>query len=195
MHSISALPLEVSGDTVREETALVRAARGDPAAFGALYDLYLGRIYAYLRARTYTEEDAADLAQQVFLQALKALPGYRGEDRLFVAWLFRIARNAATDFHRRNHGALTWDLLPEALQPLAADDLEAIALKHDDAARLRALFATLAPASREVVVLRFVAQLSVAEIAAVTGKSQSAIKKQLTRTMRTLKEQYHDDTA
>src|SRR5256714_13984737 len=123
MHNIAALPREGDGP-LSDEVALVRAARQEPSAFGTLYDRYLGRIYAYLRARTSTDEEAADLTQQVFLQALDALPRYREGRVPFAAWLFRIARNAAIDsYRRRTSGA--WDLVPEALQPLAAHDLEA----------------------------------------------------------------------
>ena len=67
-------PVDLSGG---DDEALVEAARRDPEAFGVLYQRYLPQIYRYLRARTGNADDAADLAQQVFLKALAALPGYR----------------------------------------------------------------------------------------------------------------------
>ena len=101
MYSISAFRSrrEPAGDD--EEPALVDAARSDPAAFVELHARYEACVWRYLRARTATEEDAADLTQQTFLQALDGLPRYRERGLSFAAWLFRIARNVATDHHRR----------------------------------------------------------------------------------------------
>src|SRR4051812_21655706 len=160
MHNIAALPREGDGDPLSDEVALVRAARQEPSAFGTLYDRYLGRIYAYLRARTSNDEEAADLTQQVFLQALDALPRYREGRVPFAAWLFCIARNVAIDAHRRRRTSVAWDLVPEALQPVAAHDLEAGALRREDIARLRALLDALDSDTRELLALRFAAALT-----------------------------------
>src|SRR5688500_13466750 len=85
----------MAGFEEADERAVVRAVRHAPAAFGALYDRYYARIWRYLRARLGSDDDAADLTQQVFLQALDALPRYQERGLPFAAWLFRIARNAA----------------------------------------------------------------------------------------------------
>ena len=121
---LQALPLHSGEEPAVHgtEAALVRAAQDDPAAFGALYDRYLDRVYSYARARTANEEDAADLAHQVFQRALEALPRYRAQSAPFAAWLFRIARNAAIDRHRRRRATVSWDFVPEALQPVADQD-------------------------------------------------------------------------
>src|SRR5581483_12168401 len=116
MHNAMALPLDGAPATTSDESALVLAARHDASAFGTLYLRYLDRVYWYLRARTPSEEDAADLTQQVFLHALAALPRYRQQNVPFAAWLFRIARNVAIDFNRRRRATVTWDALPEGWQ-------------------------------------------------------------------------------
>jgi RNA polymerase sigma-70 factor (ECF subfamily) len=177
-----------------DESSLVRAAQDDPTAFAVLYHRYFDRVYAYVRARTATEDDAADLTQQVFLHALDALPRYRGARRdSFAAWLFRIARNVVTDAYRRRRATITWDLVPEALQPATEHDLDEHILRREARERLRTLFETLDPAARELLVLRFVARLSIADIAAVIGKKEDATQKKLSRLIHTLKEQYHAD--
>lgn len=122
---------------LHDEAALIDAAQRHLAAFGPLYDRYVDRIYAYLWARTSSAEDAADLTQHVFAQALDALPRYRAGRVPFVAWLFRIARNAATDWRRRQRATVTWDLVPDALHPRAPDDLEAEVLRREALIRRR----------------------------------------------------------
>ena len=194
MHTISAISSEDCGEVQSAEAALVRAAQEDLTAFAPLYERYRDRIYAYLRTRTRSAEDAADLTQQVFLQALDALPRYRPQRVPFAAWLVRIARNAAANYHRRHRHTMAWDLVPEALQPVVEDDMEAQVLQREAIARLHAVLSTCNVGTREVLALHFAARLTVAETAAAVGKSEAAVKKQLTRTIRTLKEQYHDPT-
>jgi RNA polymerase sigma-70 factor (ECF subfamily) len=197
MQHISAAPYEGEGipglACDDDDVALVRAARENRAAFGLLYERYVDRIYAYLRARTGNPEDAADLTQQVFLQALEALPRYRVGQAPFAAWLFRIARNAAINAHRRRPHVVAWDLVPEALQPVVEDDLAAGLIQRERVARLRTLFGALDAGARELLVLRFTARLTMAEVAAVIGVSEGAAKMRLIRALRSLKEHYHDD--
>ncbi len=179
-------------DAETDEAALILAAQRDPAVFDLLYTRYCTRIYRYLRARTNSEEEAVDLSQQVFLQALTALPRYRQQGLPFAAWLFRIARNAVTDAHRRNKAELQWDQLPYALHPTSSDNPEKMALHKETIARLRALLSRLDPEKRELIALRFVAELTAKEIAALVGKSEAAVHKQITRTLHALKEQYDE---
>jgi RNA polymerase sigma-70 factor (ECF subfamily) len=191
MHSLSAGLLEGRVAEATED-ALVRAAQADSAAFGPLYERYRDRVYGYLRTRSRSPEDAADLTQQVFLQALDALPRYRRRGAPFAAWLFRIARNAAINEHKRRRETVAWDLLPEALHPLLGDGPEAQVLQREAIARLHEVLSACDPSAREVLALHFAAGLTVRETAAVVGRSEAAVKKQLMRTIRVLKERYHD---
>lgn len=179
-----------AGSRFSDEVALIRAAQRDRSAFAPLYERHVDRVYAYLRSRTSGDEDAADLTQQVFLQALDALPRYRPSSAPFVAWLLRIARNAAINFHQRRRQTTAWDLLPAALQPRLSDDPGAQIERNEV---LERLFVGLDAENREILILRFAADLTTAEIAAVLGKSEAAIRMRLVRTLRTLREQYDDD--
>jgi len=152
-----------------------------------LYERYVDRIYAYLRARAASPEEAADLTQQVFLRAFDAVAHYQPGRASFATWLFRIARNAATDAHRRRKPTVSWDMLPAPLQPVAEDDPEAGALRAETHARLRAMLERCDARTRELLVLRYAAGLSIAEIAPIVGKSEAAVKKGLTRALRTLR--------
>lgn len=174
------------------DDALVAAARADPEAFGQLYARYYPRVYRYLRSRTATPEDAADITQQVFLRAFDSLHRYK-PGGVFTAWLFRIARNAATDAGRRRKRRgpppVVLDGLDFADSELAEDEV----LRRERHDRLRAALVTLDPGKRDLVALRFAAGLTSAEIATLVGKSESAVKKQLTRIIDSLKEHYRDE--
>jgi len=194
VRSIAVSVNESDHGALNDEAALIHDARQHPAAFGPLYDRYVDRIYAYLWARTSSAEDAADLTQHVFTQALDALPRYRAGRVPFAAWLFRIARNAATDWRRRQRATVAWDLVPDALHPRAPDDLEAGVLRREALTHLRALLAALDAETRDALILRFTAGLTLAEVGAVIGKSEEATRKKIARALHALKEQYHDDT-
>jgi RNA polymerase sigma-70 factor (ECF subfamily) len=175
--------------SLSDEGALVRAARSDPAAFAELYERYWARVYWYVRTRTATEEDTADLAQQIFVQALSHLHQYNPRRGDFAVWLFAIARHMLANFHRRQRPSVPWDLVPEALHPRAIDDPVVETIRREDLDRLRSLVLALDPAKRELLVLRFVAGLTVGEIARVIGKREAATRKQLTRTLHLLAEE------
>jgi RNA polymerase sigma-70 factor (ECF subfamily) len=192
MGRIWAMPAEQERRVDDDEAALVAAAQADPAAFDVLYQRYLARVYRYLRAHVGSDDEAADLTQQVFLKALDALPRYRPRGAPFAAWLFQIARHVAADAHRRRRPTLAWDALPEALHPLAAQEPEAAALRLEALAQLGTLLERLDASKRELLALRFAAGLTAPEIAKVVGKRPDAVKKQLSRTIQMLKEQYRE---
>ena len=192
MQASLALPRDDDRRNAQAEAALVRQAREDPAFFTPLYERYRDRIYWYLRARVSTDEDAADLTQQVFLQALERLHQYQGRGA-FAAWLFSIARHAAVNSHRRPR-SVEWDYLPPAHQAMETDPTEAEVLQRERAVRITQLLAALPLQKRELLVLRFVSDLTIPDIAAVLGKSPEATRKELRRTLHTLQERYDDPT-
>ena len=174
------------------EQALVEEAKTNAAAFGVLYERYVMYVYHYLRTRAETDEDARDLTQQVFLQAFDALPNYRARGIPFKAWLFQIASHLAMDSYRHRRKQVTWDLLPEAMYALSEQNPETLLIEHEAQERLRQLLLGLTAYNRELLALRFAAQLSSPEIARVVGKSPAAVKKQLTRLLQTLKEAFYE---
>lgn len=179
-------------EPVLDEPALIERARVDSDAFAQLYRRYVDRVFRYLRTYTENEDDAADLTQHVFLRVLEALPGYRNEGAPFGAWLFRIARNAATDAFRRRRRVLPWDHVPPELHSLSASDPEAASLQRE--ALNQVLVSRLEPEKQELLALRFAGGLSSREIASVVGRSPAAVQKELVSIMLGLKEQCRDET-
>lgn len=171
-----------------QDSHLVQQAREDSLAFAELYRRYHGQVFRYLRLRSHSTEDAADLTQQVFLKALDGLPRYKPGGAPFAAWLFRIARNVAVDASRRRRVTADLDLVPDAVLADDTADPEAGVLTRERLEGLRVLISRLEPEQRELLALRYAGGLSSREIAAVVGRSESAVKKQLTRLLNTLKE-------
>lgn len=178
-----------------DEPALVRRARSDAQAFGALYDRYVQRVYRYCFYRTNHPPDAEDLTAQVFLAALEALPRYR-QDGHFAGWLFSIARKKVADFHRRTLRAaqvtLDESLDASALPPFHADlamDVETSQRREQLLRRIQAL----AEEEQELIYLRYVAELSFAEIAKALRKNEEAVKKSLYRLIARLKREMEAD--
>src|SRR5665213_592243 len=166
MHSAFTWPLKADQASLQrtspDDATLVRAAVGPDGAaradaFAAIYQRYVDRIYAYLRSHSNNREDAADLTQQVFLQALTALPRYRPGSAPFAGWLFRIARNCVAGFYRRSRVTVAWDLLPIECHPFDEDTAGGNVLLAEDRAYLRTLLVPLPMETREMLALRFAA--------------------------------------
>lgn len=154
---------------------LVAAAqRGDPQAFGRIFDAYAGPIYRFIASRVSRPSDAEDLTQLVFVKALEALPRYEARGIPFGGWLFRLARNAIIDQirTRRDHVSLVTATTRET------DDAgpEALAALRDDVERVTRAMAELTDDQREVIELRFFAGLSVLEAAVAMGRQEGTIR-------------------
>lgn len=182
------LPASGRADVEMSEQARIASAQRDPAAFAALYQQYYARVYRYLRVRLQSEEDAADLTQQVFLKALDALPRYRSGSAPFSAWLFAIARHALTDRYRQRAPTLS---LEAAGDLRSEQEMDAALLQRESLEQLNALVNQLKPDARDLLALRFAAGLTTPEIAATLGKRPEAVRKSLSRLLQSLKEQYH----
>jgi len=173
---------------ITDEPALVRAARTDAQAFGSLYDHYVQRVYRYCYYRIGNEREAEDVTAQIFLAAFEGLQRRR-EDGHFAAWLFTIARNKVVEHHRSTrHEPLNESLLP----PLHVD-MELTMEESQRREHLLRLIQTLAEDERELIHLRYVAELSFSDIAESLRKNEDAVKKMLYRLIARLKAKMESD--
>lgn len=169
-----------------DDDALAAAARQDRLVFGELYNRYVHRMYQYVLARVGNSHDAQDLTSQTFLAALQDIERYRGKGQ-FAAWLFTIARFRIAD-HFRAHGDRQVVPLDDAEElPHPGLSPEGVAERRLQMQQVARALRTMASDRAEALVLRVFAGFSTAEIAAMTGRSEPAVRMLISRAMSDLK--------
>jgi RNA polymerase sigma-70 factor (ECF subfamily) len=172
---------------------LVEAARRDPALFDPLYRKYLAQVYSYAYYELGDHHEAEDATERTFLQALAALPGFEERARpadgegasTFRVWLFQIARNVVANRRRtlRRRPEAPLDAAALVADPL---DVEGRVSDRADAAAAWVAVGRLPAERRRAVILRFVDEMTAAEIAGVLGRSEGAVRVLLHRALRTI---------
>jgi RNA polymerase sigma-70 factor (ECF subfamily) len=175
-----------------EETRLaqlIAAARHNPQMFGDLYQLYVQPVYRYLYSRLGSAAEAEDVTAQTFLAALERFPKYRHEG-YFAGWLFSIAHHKALDHYRKGRNETS---LEEAEHLPVESDLLGQLIKTERIAILAQLIRALPEEEQELICLRYVAELSFAEIGQVLNQKEDTVKKTLYRLLARLKVQADQD--
>lgn len=155
-----------------DERILIEAAQHDPACFAELYEINFERVYAYVVKRVGNRTETEDLTSEVFHQALANLKRFEWRGIPFAAWLFRIAANLIADRWQGSGREVPDDSGKiESLQvsPVEIEEVER-------RATLFRLTDTLPPEQRRVVVMRFVEQKSIKEVAREIRKTEGAVK-------------------
>jgi len=173
-----------------QDTHIAEAAKRDPHAFGELYDRYYTRVYRYTYHRVGSAADAEDITALVFMKALEALPSYQVGRNGFAPWLFRITRNAVVDHYRRGKRQSPLDDLEHESD--AADPVSHV-LDTEQREELRSVISLLSIEQQEVVLMRFAAELSFAEIACTMRKNEAAVRMLLHRGLRKMKAVLDDE--
>lgn len=168
----------------------ILAAGGDMEAFIRLYHAHLTPLYRYLYTRLGDRSEAEDATQQVFERAWLSIRGYRPvEGASFKSWLFIIARRSLADHFRKGSSmtnyvaldSLANDLLDPALGP------EESALISDQVRAVLRVINEMPDEAREVITLRFIADLSYREIGLTMDKTEAAVKMAAYRALDTIR--------
>ncbi len=170
-----------------EEKLVKSAVGGDSSAFGSLYDHYQPMIYRFVLVKVGRREDAEDITHQVFTAAWQNIGTYAHRGHPFSSWLYRIARNQVIDHYRAGKGEVSIDQIdPEAFASTAdaAADLE----RKLDVEKVRRALLALKPEYQDVIVLRFVEDLPIKEVAEAMERSLGAVKLMQHRAIRELKQ-------
>ena len=157
------------------DRVLAAAAAGDERAFALLWRELQPGLLRYLRV--IAPAVAEDLASETWLDVIRSLPRFQGDEQRFRSWTYTIARHRASD-HRRRAVRRPAEPLPAERMPerVAADDPAADAMDHIATYQALALIAKLPPDQAEVIALRVVAGLEVDEVARIVGKRPGAVR-------------------
>jgi RNA polymerase sigma-70 factor (ECF subfamily) len=175
------------------DRSLVAAAQADPARFDALYRKYVAQVYNFAVYELRDHHEAEDVTERTFLAALANLGRFEERARpddgdgasTFRVWLFRIARNAIAERRRARARHRETDL--EAAAGVADPaDVESTVVARVAADEAWGAIERLDGDRRRAVVLRFVHEMSTAEIAGVLGRSEGAVRVLLHRALRSV---------
>jgi RNA polymerase sigma-70 factor (ECF subfamily) len=161
---------------ITDENAVARASAGDSEAFSFLYERNVSRIYNYIYYRIGSDADAEDITSRVFYRAFGHINTYVDKGVPFSAWLYRIAHNLIANWHRDTHRRKEVPLEDQIELPVKADHPERAMEKTQEVEQLLQGIRRLSPDRQQLLILKFVEDLSNAEIADIMGKSEGAIK-------------------
>jgi len=197
-----ALQASLSSQTQRtssqDDNALIERARKlDDEAWQIIFNRHYPRIYSYLYYKVGDPDVAEDLSGEVFERAVKNIRQFRSRGSGLAGWLTRIAQNLAHDHHRRRYSRPPDPL--ELNESWISDGLDPSrqVLSQESAAYLHQALQKLTPQQRDVILLRFIAQMRTPEVAKIMGKTEGAIKALQHRALASLRREletlgYHD---
>ncbi len=174
---------------LEDERQLIKLVKeGRSEAFGRLYDYYLPKIYRFVLIRTAGQrEEAEDLSHQVFLKAWQNIKNYNDRGHPFSSWLYRIARNSIVDYYRQNQTTIL------SLEELTINEPEGVFEEEKEiglAINIKNVVKAvqeLKQIEQDVIIMRFVEDMPIAEVALNIGKSQGAVKLIQHRALKQLK--------
>ena len=195
--TVAGVAVRATSAPVADEAALAqRAAAGDGDAFATLYESYEGRVYNLCIRILGSQDDAADAAQEAFVNVLRRLPKFEGRELAFGSYVFTSARNACYDLIERRRRTEPSDELPEHATPVGAgvggggmgydpgdpeDDPERNVLLDARTEEIRHANLALPERQREALALKELEDLSYDEVAEVMGMNRNSVAQLISR--------------
>lgn len=154
-----------------EKYLVTKAKQGEAASFGVLYDHYAPPIYRFIYLKISNRGEAQDLLHEVFLSAWQNIGGYDDRGLPFSSWLYQIARNRVIDYYRtfRTHADL------ETAELVVAPETDWLEKKLN-LGKIKKALRQLTEDQQNLIIMRFINDLSPPEIAALLGKSEGAVR-------------------
>lgn len=174
---------------------LSEAIVSDDSPVARLYEQHAPALFAYIRQKTASREDAEDILAQVFVAAIEYGDITQLSEKELAGWLWRVARNKVVDAYRRSRlrQGIDLDLFTELIYDEDERAPEQVSLKKEEYAQLHAHLEQLPPIQREALRLRFANDLRCAEIAEVLGKREGTVRVMLSRALNFLRGIYAKD--
>ena len=163
---------------------------GDSSAFGRLYDYYQPMIYRFVLVKIGRREEAEDITHQVFLHAWQNIRGYRHRGHPFGSWLYKIARNQVIDHYRSRKNDVSLESA-ENIITATTDEPVSVSRKMEMEKVVKGIRA-LKTEYQDVIILRFIEDLSVKETASTMHKTEGAVKLIQHRAVEALKKELHE---
>ena len=153
---------------------LQEARRWDESALAEIYDTYAASIYRYVYRKTGDRDISQDLTAETFHRFLKALRRGTGPRDHLSGWLYRVAHNLIVDHYRSQPSEPPASL--EDVNPAVEPGQAEIVARKDQAARVRVALERLTPLQQKVILLRFLEELSLQEVALALGRTVGSVK-------------------
>lgn len=158
---------------------------GDNEAFGMLYDYYVDNLYRFVYFKVKDERDVEDLVEITFLKVFEKKDSFNPKKSSFVTWLYNIARNTVIDFYRTQKET---EVLNEDLGYNDDQNFKDNVNKDLNSDILKKALSKVSDNYRDLVVFRFIEDLSYLEIANILGKKEGAIRVMQYRALNELKD-------
>lgn len=175
--------LELKGereDSHSEKEIVGKAQQGDALSISILYERYYDRIFRYVSFKTSSFVESEDITAEVFVKMIQSIQSFRWQGYQFSSWLFKIAHNLVVDYYRKKGKAAAVPLEEASSlhdeSSLNPEDIEHVVDINLRMQSIQVGLRELTDLQKEVIRLRFVAGLSVAETASVVDKKENAVK-------------------
>ncbi|HSM01312.1 MAG TPA: sigma-70 family RNA polymerase sigma factor [Acidimicrobiia bacterium] len=162
-----------SSDTSEFEARLAAARAGDELAWRFLFRLVSGRVVAFLVSRGAPDPEA--VAGDTFLDIVRSIRRFKGDQRAFVSWCLTIAHRRLVDAYRASSRRPETPADPVGLEKPETEDVEEVALGLVGATRVRRLLDELTPDQADVLALRIYGEMTLPEVAEQLGKPLTAV--------------------
>jgi len=150
------------------------AQSGDEEAFARLWREFHPGLIRYLRIKAAPVAD--DLAADIWVRVVRALPAFEGDEPGFRGWLFTTARNRLTDWYRSGERRIEVIEHASLVAMPSAANVEDEAAEHSATDQAMALIGTLPPDQAEAVMLRILAGMDVARVAEIMGRTPGSVR-------------------
>ena len=171
-------------DKSKLQIAVLKWMEGDCASFSLVYDYYIDKIFRFIYFKVPSGE-AEDLTEDVFVKVMEKKHTFNPTKSSFSTWIYTIARNTVIDFLRTQKVNLE---LSETIQDLDTNkDIVNNLDKDFEILNLKKALETLPKDKQDLVILRFIDELSYEEMAAILDKSEGSIRISMMRTLRDLR--------
>lgn len=177
-----------------EKTHIKKAKRGNKEAFGLLYNHYLPQIYRFILLKVNSRKEAEDLSHEVFLSAWQHIFDYQYEGFPFSSWLYQIAKNAVIDFYRTSKKNVSVENVDENILKVDTEDSDKLDAALE-VAQIKKIISLLRPDYQDVLIMRFIEDMSPEEIAGALNKSEGAVRLLQHRAIKELKSLYNNESA